>query len=51
MTDASRWCFYLGQIDEKLDRKGEGKGLLANGSTFIGNYNNDLMNEGTLYEL
>jgi hypothetical protein len=48
--DVPGWCYYLGKINYNARRFGKGKSLLTNGSTFIGTYNN-LMIEGTLYEL
>ena len=43
--------FYCGNIDDNINRNEFGKGLLKNGSIFIGNYNKNLMSDGKLYEL
>jgi len=47
---AGGFCLYIGQTDKKSNRHGFGKGLLNNGSVFVGNYNSDRMNSGKLYE-
>lgn len=36
--DATGWCYYLGNSDDKGRRFGEGKSLLNRGGTFIGTY-------------
>ena len=49
--DVSGWAYYLGQTDINGRRKGFGRSHLANGSIFIGDHQNNLMNKGKLYEL
>ena len=49
--EISGWNTYIGQTDTNGRRKGFGRGRLANGSIFVGEYQSDLLNKGKLYEL
>ncbi len=49
--NVSGWCYVLCKCDENFLSQGKGKRLLGKGRLFIGNFENDSMVSGKLYEL
>ena len=49
--DVSGWSYYLGQIDYNEESNGFGRSHMDNGSIFIGDPQEGILNKGKLYEL